>query len=74
MTRREIIRQILSEASMRPIDEVDDLFESLTADGILSGRELDVDFPEVEGRQMLEEFRSEIVRIREVLIARDLLW
>lgn len=73
MTRREIILQILSEASGRPPEQVEELFAVMLAREMLSDRGLDERFSEAEARQMLIDFRGELPGIRRWLVEEGLL-
>lgn len=73
MTRRDIILQILSEASGRSAGEVEGLFDAMLAEGMISDSGLEEEFPQAEVLHFLEEFRSELPGIRRWLCEAGLL-
>lgn len=73
MTRREIILQILSEASGRPLEEANGIFDLMLESDLLSHRGLEEEFSEAEAAHMLGEFRQELPGIRRWLIEEGIL-
>jgi hypothetical protein len=74
MTRRDIILQILAEASGRSTaHEAGDLLAAMLAEDLISGCDLDENFPPAEGLRLLEDFRAELPGIRRWLFEAGLL-
>lgn len=73
MTRRDIILQILSEATGRHPTETGELFEAMLANDLIGGLDLEEEFSSAEGCKMLAEFRTELAGIRRWLIEAGLL-
>ncbi|MBE0596632.1 MAG: hypothetical protein IH614_05125 [Desulfuromonadales bacterium] len=73
MTRRDMILEILAEASGRPLDQVGDLFTAMLEANLISHNGLDEKFTESQARQMLDEFRGELPGIRRWLMEEGLL-
>lgn len=73
MTRRDIILQILAEASGRSVEEAQSLFEAMLAEGMISDRGLEEEFPAAEAARFLEDFRGELPGIRQWLCEAGLL-
>jgi hypothetical protein len=73
MTRRDIILQILSEATGRQQAEVAELFESMLAHELIGGCDLEEEFSPADGCRLLEEFRPELAGIRRWLTETGLL-
>jgi hypothetical protein len=74
MTRRDIILQILAEASGRSAaHEAEDLLAAMLAEELISGCDLEEVFPSAEGVRLLEDFRTELPGIRRWLFETGLL-
>lgn len=66
MKRSDIFKIILSEASGRPLDEVDDLLEIFTRRQPLPG--LDVELADQDAEQLLTDLRKELPGIYNWLV------
>jgi hypothetical protein len=73
MTRRDIILQILVEASGRSIIEAESLLAAMMAEELIGGCDLEEVFPAAEALCMLEDFRAELPGIRRWLSEAGLL-
>jgi hypothetical protein len=73
MTRRDIIIQVLAEATGRESAEAHALFEAMVANEMIAGRDLEEEFTRAEGQRMVQEFRPELAGIRRWLTEAGLL-
>jgi hypothetical protein len=74
MTRRDIILQILAEASgCSSAQEAEGLLNAMVAEDLISNCDLEEVFPPAEGLRLLEEFRAELPGIRRWLFEAGLL-
>jgi hypothetical protein len=73
MTRREIILQVLSEASGRSEEGVESLLDAMIAEEMISSGGLDEEFSNAEFLRMMEDFRAELPGIRRWLCEAGLL-
>ncbi len=64
MTRRDIILQILSEATALSSKEAEALFEEMVAEGMIGSTGLDEEFSRVQAEHLLDDFREELPGIR----------
>lgn len=73
MTRRDIILQVLAEASGRSSKGAIAIFESMIEHDLLTERGLDEEFSEAESLRMITEFRHELPGIRRWLTEEGIL-
>lgn len=73
MTRRDIVLQILAEASGRSLQEAEGLFEAMVENGLIADRDMEETFSPAEAHRLLEDFRGELNGIRRWLCENGLL-
>lgn len=64
MTRRDIIIQILSEATGQSVEDAEVLFRAMIAEEMISENGLEEEFSTAETARLLEDFRAELPGIR----------
>ncbi|WP_139172077.1 hypothetical protein [Geoalkalibacter ferrihydriticus] len=64
MTRRDIILQILAEASGRAADDAQPLFDAMVAEEMICNVDLEEEFSSDLALEMLQAFRAELPGIR----------
>lgn len=73
MTRRDIILQILVEASGKTSEDAEALFRAMLAEDLISNVDLTEEFADAEAGRMLADFRAELPGIRRWLCEAGLL-
>ncbi|MDO3379361.1 hypothetical protein [Geoalkalibacter halelectricus] len=73
MTRRDIIVQILAEASGRPLEGAGELFDAMVREEMIHNVDLDEVFSSGQAEEMLRNFRAELPGIRRWLCETGLL-
>ncbi|WP_305041256.1 hypothetical protein [Geoalkalibacter sp.] len=73
MTRRDIILQILVEASGKDPETAETLFSAMLAEDLISNVDLTEEFADAEAQRMLGDFRAELPGIRRWLCEAGLL-